>query len=156
MQSYHLLNSQNELSHINQLLLEASGTLCLLFLYNDLQAAIGVRSELTHFTENHSKAFLTCDMPTLSAEVLHRLLLKESDEKIDGVFLFYHTEERLTSAPFFGQSYTILAEQQLLEILGAETVFDLSLIEGKEKWEVWLLENLTSHQIEYYDPETNQ
>lgn len=152
--NYNFLHARNELAHNNRMMMQASGTFCILITYND-QAMLEDLLSFTQIIESQNSVSINVLLlEKANAEVVHYHLLENDPEQINVLFLCLKVDGQLDENELFiGQEVDFKLENETLQGVTDESLhFSLSTSEGKRLWEAWILDNIASHDIEYYEP----
>ena len=154
MEDYQLLHARNELAHNNRMILQASGTLCLLVTFTEKAVLEDFLSFMKLIETKNNLTFAIHLLNEISSEAIHHYLLNTKPESISLLLLCFENDSALNSIDLFiGQEFNFRLGDDSLSSLSDENLkFQLPSNEGQENWEAWLLDNLASHEVEYYEP----
>jgi hypothetical protein len=154
MENYSLLHARNEISHNNEMIFQASGTLCLWLFYRDDANLDFLRSVNNEIAVHHDINFEIIKLKQGTAEELQQQLLQMNLELSDVLISCYQAIfEPSMLDEFIGQAKMIILVDQTLEIPQDQMIINLSTNNGKDLWCQWLISNIAHHQVEYYDPD---
>ena len=154
MLNFNSLHARNEIAHCNHMMLRASGTFCIWFFYRnyaDLDLLLSVTNEIA--IQNNFR-IETIKLSYGNAEEFQKFLVNEELEFIDTLIVSFCVEFNPHMLDeYIGQNTLAVIIDQKIELPEVRRVIDISKESGKRQYAAWLLDNISSQKIEYYDPD---